>query len=118
MSREERRRKKEEAQRAFEATAPGYMGEPEKPPPPPPGAPPPNNNIFDKLRLQRAAAARAGGGEGIEHMENPLRTGGAGKSAAATDGAVDGKKLQNLESFNAQAMAKKQQRGGGGGDRA
>ena len=51
-------------------------------------------------------------------MENPLRKGGAGKSAAATDGAVDGKKLQNLDSFNAQAMAKKQQRGGGGGDRA
>ena len=41
--------------------------------------------------------------------------GGAGKSAAATDGAVDGKKLQNLDSFNAQAMAKKQQRGRGGG---
>ena len=118
FSREERRKRKEEARRAFEATAPGYTGEPEEPPPPPPGAPPPNNDIFDKLRLQREAAARVGGAVEIELMENPLRKGGAGKSAAAADGAVDGKKLQNLDSFNAQARAKKQQRGGGGGDRA
>jgi hypothetical protein len=76
LSPRERAERKEAKRKAFEATAPGWTGEVEEPPPPPPGVPPPNNDIFDKLRLQREADAKAGVGGGIELMENPMRKNG------------------------------------------
>jgi hypothetical protein len=110
LNSEERRRRKEEKRKAFEATAPGW--EPaEEPPPPPPGSPPPNNDIFDKLRLQREAAARAGGAE-FEVRVNPLQRGGGG--AVRKSRAVDDRKLKSLESFKG---SKGGGTGGGGGGR-
>jgi hypothetical protein len=117
VSREERRRQKEEARRAFEATAPGYTGEPEKPPPPPPGAPPPNNDIFDKLRLQREAAAKAGGVVEIELTANPLQKGGV-EGRKKERAMVDERKLQSLDSFNATKIKAKAKGEKTGGDNA
>ena len=88
QSREERRKKREEG-------APTWGGPHEEPPPPPPGNPPPNNSIFDKMRIRLEEEGR----DGIEMAENPLR-GEGGKNKGGEGGAVDGRKLQNLESFN------------------